>query len=94
MLQNRKREGYRVFQPVLTGFKNIYAGGYVMKILDYISKDALLRIIGAAVWVVFFIPTVILLVLGIMGELAMWIISLGFSIASGVVAVMETRKKQ
>ncbi len=75
-----------------------------MKILDYISKDALLRIIGAAVWVVFFIPTVILLVLGIMGEIAMWIpltvglvgilISLGFSIASGVVAVMETRKNQ
>ena len=75
-----------------------------MKIFEYISKDALLRIIAAAVWIVFFIPTVILLVLGIMGNIAMWIpitvglvgilISLGLSIASGVVAVKEMRKNQ
>ena len=73
-----------------------------MNILENMGKKLLFKIIGIVVWVIFFIPTAILLLMGLMGEINIWIplaigivggvIGIGFQIASLVVSIMEMRE--
>ena len=74
-----------------------------MNIFDHISKETFLRIIGGIIWVIFFIPTAILFLVGFSGEIEMWIpitvgiigllLGGGCFVASGVMGIMEFRDR-